>query len=80
MSVAYFGHGMTGIHAACRRKGFELESCQELQAAEIIARLKYPEPNKACEVKKHKIQKRAAYILKRHKSSICKTHAEEIRA
>lgn len=67
LSVAYFGHAMNGIGSVISKKGINIKTVTEYQAAEIIARLKYPEPRKYNKSRDTQIKNRALYILKRHK-------------
>ena len=65
MSVAYFGWRMNGICEAYARMGISGLAMTPRQAAEIVARLKYPEPNCPNALRTLKIRKRVAYILDR---------------
>lgn len=71
LSIAYFGHGMTGIENACKKIGMDINSCSKTQAAEIIARLKYPEPSKPSKSINTKISQRAKHIIRRHQENRC---------
>ena len=42
--VAHYGWGMQGILKACRVLGHKLENLSMQDAASLVARLKYPEP------------------------------------
>lgn len=44
LRVAHFGWGMDGITRACRVLGYSLSKICPIEAASLIARLKYPEP------------------------------------
>jgi len=61
LAIAYFGWRMNGIHQALRRQGFS-PPLSTIQAAQIIARLKYPEPRVATPSTKERIERRAAHI------------------
>lgn len=61
--VAYFGWRMNGITQLSNRLKIDLLKVTDMEAAGIIARLKYPEPQKHDHIRIKKIQKRAEYIL-----------------
>lgn len=61
--VAYFGWRMNGLVQASRRLNIDLLAVTDLEAASIVARLKYPEPKKYDQTRHGKIQARAMYIL-----------------
>lgn len=63
LKVAYFGWRMNGVHQALRRLGF-VPPLTENQAAQVIARLKYPEPEVSSPLLKYKIARRAMHIEK----------------
>lgn len=65
MSVAYFGWRMNGIREACTRMGINRLTMTPRQAAEIVARLKYPEPNYPNAVRTQRIRGRVTYIAGR---------------
>ena len=67
LSLAYFGYAMNGIHEVLIKKGINIDSITEYQAAEIIARLKYKKKKKNSNTRILKIENRAKYILKRHR-------------
>ena len=73
LSIAYFGYAMNGIHDVFRKKEINIESITVYQAAEIIARLKYPEPQEYSKIRSIKIENRALYILKRYRKYIAKS-------
>ncbi|WP_368299964.1 biosynthetic peptidoglycan transglycosylase [Kluyvera sichuanensis] len=61
--VAYFGWRMNGITQLSNRLKIDLLKITDMEAAGIIARLKYPEPQKYDHIRIKKIQNRAKYIL-----------------
>lgn len=63
--VAYFGWRMNGLAQASKRLKINPSNVSELEAANIIARLKYPEPRKYDEKRLNKIGERTKYILLR---------------
>jgi penicillin-binding protein 1A len=62
--VAYFGWRMNGIREACSRLGFALRSLTPLQAASVVARLRYPEPPTMSDERARQIAMRARRILR----------------
>lgn len=61
LKFAYFGWQMNGVDQAMRRLGYAYPpSCDE--AAQIVARLKYPEPKRASSERKRLISRRARMI------------------
>jgi membrane peptidoglycan carboxypeptidase len=63
LSTAYFGWHMNGLKEACRRLGFAPNNLSLRQAASVVARLKYPEPEYRSEARSLKIASRTEYIL-----------------
>lgn len=63
LHVAYFGWRMTGINQASSRLGYSSPYTAS-QAASLVARLKYPEPQFPSEERTLKIQDRTTYILR----------------
>lgn len=63
--VAYFGWNMDGLAQAAQRLNVDLTMVSKLEAANIIARLKYPEPQGYNEKRLRKIRKRTKHILLR---------------
>jgi penicillin-binding protein 1A len=61
LKVAYFGWRMNGIKQALSRLQY-LAPLSDKQAAQVIARLKYPEPQAPSPALQLKIASRAAYI------------------
>jgi membrane peptidoglycan carboxypeptidase len=72
LSTAYFGWQMNGIHAACKRQNVDINNVTIFEAAEIIARLKYPEPRSPSYQRIDKIKGRAKHIINRHNMLIAK--------
>jgi membrane peptidoglycan carboxypeptidase len=64
LSVAYFGWRMNGVEEACRRLGFHLQNLSFMQAASLVARLKYPEPRVCSPRRNAQIKGRTHYILR----------------
>lgn len=63
--VAYFGWKMNGVAQATRRLKMDLANISDLDAANIVARLKYPESQQCDEKRLFQIQERAKHILMR---------------
>lgn len=63
LSVAYFGWQMNGIDEACHRLSIDSKTATPAEAAEIVARLKYPEPHSANARRVAQIKSRVNYIL-----------------
>ncbi|HDL6743150.1 TPA: biosynthetic peptidoglycan transglycosylase [Yersinia enterocolitica] len=61
--VAYYGWRMNGLVQASYRLNIDLLTMTDLEAASIVARLKYPEPQKYDRIRLDKIRARAKYIL-----------------
>jgi penicillin-binding protein 1A len=62
--VAYFGWRMNGIREACSRLGFAVATLTPLQAASVVARLRYPEPPVLSDERARQIAMRARRILR----------------
>jgi len=63
LSVAYFGWRMNGIEEACQRLGVNLRLLTRRESAELVARLKYPEPSSPSNQRSDQISCRAKYIF-----------------
>lgn len=63
--VAYFGWGMNGLVQAANRLEMDLFAMTKIEAASIIARLKYPEPKRHDEIRLAKIRARIKHIVSR---------------
>jgi membrane carboxypeptidase/penicillin-binding protein PbpC len=66
--VAYYGWGMNGLKQVSSKLKIDISTLSLIQAAEVIARLKYPEPVAPSLSRLKKISIRASHILDRHKS------------
>jgi membrane carboxypeptidase/penicillin-binding protein len=62
LCVAYFGWQMNGIREASQRLRFPLVRTSVVEAAGVVARLKYPEPERPSQRRLEQITKRARYI------------------
>ena len=63
--VAYFGWRMNGLAQAAQRLGINPSIISQVEAANIVARLKYPEPHVPDERRLERIRSRTVYILGR---------------
>src|SRR4029077_12954030 len=63
LRIAYYGTGMHGFAAACRRLRIDPLSMNAYQAAGLIARLKYPQPRVLHDARCRQIEARIRYIL-----------------
>ena len=63
--VAYYGSGMNDFQHACSRLGLEASSMSELDAAKLVARLKYPQPRENSARRESQIRSRALHLLER---------------
>lgn len=61
--VAYYGWRMNGLIQSSHRLGVDLSTLNEFEAASIVARLKYPEPQKHNQIRHDQILMRTKYIL-----------------
>lgn len=61
LRVAYYGWRMTGCAQAKRQLGY-ISPLKATAAANIVARLRYPEPNHASPAQLERIRRRARYI------------------
>lgn len=69
LKVGYYGWKMNGIGAAARHLGLRLQHLTDIEAASLVARLKYPEPQVAPEVRLRAIRRRTQHLLNlRHQS------------
>jgi len=63
LEVAYFGWEMNGVREACGRLGISIREVAPHQAASVVARLKYPEPQYPTDARRKQISIRARHIL-----------------
>ena len=66
MQVAYFGSGMDGYSEACCHLSINAQSPTIVQAASLVARLKYPEPMQTSIRRLEQIAQRTNYLIKRY--------------
>jgi len=65
LNVAYYGTGMNGLNQAYLKLGIrDREKMPLEQAAEIVSRIKYPQPNKTNEKRLAQIEERKQHLLK----------------
>lgn len=65
LCCAYYGWRMNSLAEACRRLSISTTMMSYEQAAELVARLKYPEPHFASAERRALITNRASYILRK---------------
>lgn len=65
LRIAHFGWGMDGISRATRVLGYDLSDIRPVEAAGLVARLRYPEPRIRNVAWVHLIERRTQYILRR---------------
>jgi membrane peptidoglycan carboxypeptidase len=65
LCCAYYGWRMNSLAEACTRLGVLATTMGHEQAAELVARLKYPEPHFASAQRRALITNRASYILQK---------------
>ena len=63
LCVAYFGWSMNGFGQACDRLGFNPRRLTVAQAADVLSRLKYPQPKFLSRDRAHSIQRRRSYLV-----------------
>lgn|SRR5574341_72304 len=63
LHVAYFGWRMNGLDQACGRLGINIAHPTPQQAATVVARLKYPEPEIPSPKRLQQIANRTQYLL-----------------
>jgi penicillin-binding protein 1A len=68
LHVAYFGWRMTGIAQAANRLDIALP-CTPLEAAAVVARLKYPEPRNPSTNREKQIRARQIHIIQKMNAS-----------
>jgi penicillin-binding protein 1A len=67
LCCAYYGWKMNSLAQACHRLGFTLERLTCLDSAELVARLKYPEPQHPSFSRSALIANRVKYILQQER-------------
>ena len=73
LCCAYYGWRMNSLSEACSKLGLSATTMGHEQAAELVARLKYPEPHFASAERRALIINRASYILQKaaSRNSLC---------
>jgi membrane peptidoglycan carboxypeptidase len=64
LKLAYFGWRMNGYDAACTRLAIDKSEMTKRQAANLIARLKYPEPKASSAARTALILRRSEHIVR----------------
>lgn len=62
LSIGYYGWRMNGYHAACKRLGYIATSLSITEAANLVARLKYPHPREMSQAKFSQIERRVRHL------------------
>lgn len=65
LNIAYLGYQMRGVEGACKRLKYSLETLSPTESANIIARIRYPEPRIALDQWKELIKRRKDEIAHR---------------
>jgi membrane peptidoglycan carboxypeptidase len=66
LSIAYYGWKMNGFIQACGHLNLNPESLTLVDAAKLVARLKYPQPRNVSVKRYSQIIKRSVYLLNRY--------------
>lgn len=61
--IAYYGWRMNNFAQACARLGIKPDTIDEMEAARLVARLKYPEPSQYRAERIRKIERRAGHLV-----------------
>ena len=61
--IAHYGWRMNNFHEACLRIGIDPLLASDLDAAMLVARLKYPEPRTLHRERMWRLQRRAAHLM-----------------
>ena len=64
LCCAYYGWRMNSLNQACRRLRFDAKTLTLSESANLVARLKYPEPKMATAARRSLIERRAANIVR----------------
>jgi len=61
--IAYYGWRMNNFRQACTRLRIKPDSVDEMEAARLVARLKYPEPSQYKAERLRKVERRARHLV-----------------
>ena len=61
--VAYYGSGMDNFKQACSKLAIDPQDASAIEAAKLVARLKYPEPQRCGHKHANKIHRRGRHIM-----------------
>lgn len=61
--IAYYGWRMNNFRQACTRLGIRPDTVGEIEAARLVARLKYPQPSQYKAERIRKIERRARHLV-----------------
>lgn len=67
--VAYYGWKMNGFLQACNKLRIDPNSIRLLEAANLVASLKYPQPKIVGPERSKRIEQRAQYLIRRYQKS-----------
>ena len=68
--VGYYGWRMNGLKQACGRLNINPSSITLSDAAQLVARLKYPQPQQMPQKRHRQIEERCIYLLRRYNKLI----------
>lgn len=71
--VGYYGWRMNGLQAACYRLRLDPQHMSLHEAANLISRLKYPEPRRSSSLRQMQIARRSCHLLALHNKHSVKT-------
>jgi membrane carboxypeptidase/penicillin-binding protein len=66
LNVAYYGAGMNGLQQALKKLNIGETNIDLYNAAELVSRIKYPQPNQHSAKRQFQIQMRKRYLLDLH--------------
>lgn len=65
LARGYYGHGMSGVRAACAHLGVDPCVADLTEAAEVVARLRCPQPSRASPEYQARVARRVRHIVSR---------------
>jgi len=68
--IGYYGYRMNGFHHACRELGIPAHAASFEDAAQLVARLKYPQPSKVSEHRREQIERRAKHLISLYRKHV----------
>lgn len=67
LQIGYYGWRMNGFNQACRRLGLSVDKLTPIETAQLVARLKYPQPHHLTLKRWTQIKIRGRHLLYLHK-------------